>query len=107
MNGAIVFIFILLIGALGVLVYGHLTQNETITVEVVDKLSYTTTAPRCTKSGDVNICVPITTTHWQVISPSEKFFISQALYEQVQIGKKHTFYVTGWPGNRDIAGILE
>lgn len=105
--GAVILAIVFAIGAVAFIAYGHLTQHETITIEVVDKSSYTTTTQSCTKSGDVNICVPITTTHWQVITLTEKFSISQALYEQVKVGKKHTFYVTGWPGSRYIGRILE
>lgn len=105
--GAVIMMIVLVFGWLSFIAYGHLTQHETITIQVIDKSSYTTTTQSCTKSGDVTICTPITTTHYQVISPTEKFSISQALYEQVKVGKKHTFYVTGWPGSRRIGRILE
>lgn len=105
--GAVILLIAVVFAALGFIAYGHLTQHETITIEVVDKSWHTTTTQSCTKSGDSTVCVPITTTSYQVVSSSEKFSISQALYEQVEIGKKHTFYVTGWAGARHIGRILE
>lgn len=99
---ALILVTVMLLGSLGYVFYGNLTQHETVTAEVVDKSVRRNTNLICSK-----VCIPIFTTTYRIRTPSEAFSTSHALYEKVEIGKRYSFYVTGWPGLRSINKIVE
>lgn len=102
-----VLFIILIFGLIGFNIYGHTTQHDTITVKIINKEVVTTTTSSCTTIGEIRTCTPIINTTYHVYSSNEDFTISQKLYNKVIVGKKHTFYVTGWKHMRNIGKVLE
>lgn len=95
------------IGALVWDLYGHVTQNETLVIEVVDKETRVTTSINCVTVGNPTNCTPVTTTYYRIIASDETFTTSRTLYYQIVVGKTHVVRVTGWPGGQIIREILE
>lgn len=103
----VILVIAFVVGALIYNLYGHLTQRETVTIQVTDKFHYTTNSTSCSGEGSDRSCSTTTYHHYRVVSPGEEFSISRGNYGYILVGKKHVVYVTGWKGSRNIAQVLE
>ena len=105
-NWLVLVICVLMIGFVVYLLIGHLTQSDTINAVIETKyVSHWQSCGTPTASGHIQ-CTQHTT--YNVITQQEGFVTSQHNFHIIQIGKRHHFTVTGWPGmGRYISRVLE
>lgn len=84
----VVIIILAIISFIAYQAYGRLTQHEVVTVEVTDK--NVRAEQNCsTKNNNISCST------------------SGGVYGAIQVGKKHTFAVSGWKNSRYITRVLE
>lgn len=100
------FLALLLIGLVGLAsysIYGRVTQENVVTFIVTDKDIDSGTT--CVSSGKTITCVPYT--HHRIYDNDNKYLIDPELYDEVIIGRRHTFHTVGWEWDLYIDEVLE
>ena len=106
-TGLLILIIVVAFGLVGYNLYGHLTQRETLTFEVSYKDHYTTITQSCAMINEIRTCSPITNHHFEIHGGGQVFSVNRGLFNQITVGQKYAFLVTGWKGNQHIARIVE
>lgn len=101
--GVIILLGIGLLVFCGHLIYGRVTQEDIVTVHVVDK--EIDSGMTCVFNGKVTVCTPYTT--HTIYSQDDQYEIDPELYDDVIVGRTHSFHVVGWDYSKYIDEVLE
>jgi len=101
--GFFIILCVALIGLVAYSTYGRATQENVVTFVVTNKDIDSGTT--CVSNGKTVSCVPYT--HHRVYDNDSKYLIDPELYDQVIIGKRHSFHTVGWEWDMYIDEVLE